>query len=308
MKLEVINVKKTFEDVEALKDVSFSIERGNSLGLLGKNGAGKSTIIRLIMNLFYPDKGEILLDNKPLHKMLDNIKIGYLPEERGLYSDVAIGEQMIYFGRLRGLSSNTAKNNAKKILDVVEASDYYQRKPSTLSKGNQQKIQLAIALINDPDILILDEPFSGLDPINSQILKQVVRKSVEDGKLVIFSSHQMSSVEEFCKDICIINKGKVVLKGNLENLRDKYEKNNIKISVDAYYQERLNTYLQNDNMLTYEQDRDNFYLNLSSHEYKNNVLKYILENDISINEFTVIKPTLEQIFIETVGGKESGED
>ena len=216
MKLEVNSLKKSFGEAEVLHGVSFSVESGSALGLLGRNGAGKTTTIRILMNVFKGNDGTITIDGKPF--VPKEYQIGYLPEERGLYPKKMVGEQLIYLAMLRGLSAKKAKEQMKKWLERMGVSEYENRKLETLSKGNQQKVQLAQTLLCDPDIVILDEPFSGLDPVNAQILKDVIKGQIQAGKLVIFSSHQMSYVEEFCDEIAILNHGDVVLAGTYVKL------------------------------------------------------------------------------------------
>ena len=196
MILEANGLKKSFDGNEVLHGVSFSISSGKALGLLGRNGAGKTTTIRILMDVFKANEGSITIDGKPFKA--SDYKIGYLPEERGLYPKKRVDEQLLYLAALRGLSKNEAKANLKKWLKRLNIEEYEKRKLDTLSKGNQQKVQLAQTLMCDPDIVILDEPFSGLDPVNSQVLKEVVMELIQNGKLVIFSSHQMNYVEEFC--------------------------------------------------------------------------------------------------------------
>ena len=233
MKLEVKNITKTFGEKEILKGISFSVESGKALGLLGRNGAGKTTTIRILMDVFHANSGELLLDGEPFVQR--NVQIGYLPEERGLYPKREVLEQMVYLARLRGVSKKQAMVNAKRWLERLEVAEYETKLLETLSKGNQQKVQLASTLVCDPDIVILDEPFSGLDPVNSQILQEVVQELITDGKIVIFSSHQMSYVEEFCEDIVIINHGEVVLSGNLDEIVGLLLKKNpgIRIVINA---------------------------------------------------------------------------
>ena len=214
MKLEVKNITKSFGETQVLHGVSFEVESGKALGLLGRNGAGKTTTMRIIMNVFNANGGDLLIDGKPF--IASEYRVGYLPEERGLYPKNTVKEQMLYLARLRGLSKSEALTNISKLLNRLEITEYENRKLETLSKGNQQKVQLAATLVANPDIVILDEPFSGLDPVNSQILKDVVNELIADVKIVIFSSHQMSYVEEFCDNIAIINSGEVVLSGELK--------------------------------------------------------------------------------------------
>lgn len=229
MKLEVKDITKSFGEKEILKGISFSVESGKALGLLGRNGAGKTTTIRILMDVFHSNSGEILLDGKTFDPR--KIQIGYLPEERGLYPKREILEQMVYLARLRGVSKKQAVANSKKWLERMQVLQYEKQLLETLSKGNQQKVQLASTLVCDPDIVILDEPFSGLDPVNSQILQEVVRELIAEGKIVIFSSHQMSYVEEFCEDVVIINHGEVVLSGNLSEIKREFGKNQLVLSV-----------------------------------------------------------------------------
>lgn len=220
MKLELRGIRKSFEGKEVLKGISFSVESGRALGLLGRNGAGKTTSMRIIMDIFHANEGKVLLDGSPFDPSMH--QVGYLPEERGMYPKKTVIEQMVYFARLRGLDKKAAIENARKWLERLQVTEYEKRKMDTLSKGNQQKIQLAATLVCDPGIVVLDEPFSGLDPVNSQILKEVIRELIADGKIVIFSSHQMSYVEEFCEDIVIINEGEVVLAGSLDEIKEEY--------------------------------------------------------------------------------------
>ena len=229
MKLEVKNITKSFGETNVLKGISFSVESGKALGLLGRNGAGKTTTIRILMDVFHANSGEITLDGKPFEPR--KVQIGYLPEERGLYPKRKVLEQMIYLAMLRGVSRKTASANAKRWLERLEVSQYQDRLLETLSKGNQQKVQLASTLVCDPEIVILDEPFSGLDPVNSQILQEVVQELIQDGKIVIFSSHQMSYVEEFCEDIVIINHGEVVLSGHLDTIKRDFGKDQLVLSA-----------------------------------------------------------------------------
>ncbi|MBR6638288.1 MAG: ATP-binding cassette domain-containing protein, partial [Lachnospiraceae bacterium] len=244
MKLEVKNLRKSFGENEILHGISFSVENGKALGLLGRNGAGKTTTIRIIMDVFKANSGEVLLDGKPF--VPKENQIGYLPEERGMYPKKKVVEQMVYFAGLRGMGAAAAKRSALKWLERLEISEYADRKLETLSKGNQQKVQLAQTLVCDPEIVILDEPFSGLDPVNSQILKDVVTELIADNKIVIFSSHQMSYVEEFCEDIAIINHGDIVLDGNIRAIKKEFGKDRLVISAENYTLDELKTILERD--------------------------------------------------------------
>jgi len=239
MKLEVKEIRKSFGETEILHGVSFHVESGKALGLLGRNGAGKTTTIRILMDVFHPNSGEILLDGAQF--VPAKHQIGYLPEERGLYPKRTVIDQMIFLANLRGMKTKDAKVSALKWLKRLEVEEYANRKLETLSKGNQQKVQLAATLVCDPEIVILDEPFSGLDPVNSQILKDVVNELITDKRLVIFSSHQMNYVEEFCDHIAIINQGQVVLSGELKEIKKDYGKNRLVLSADNLKQPELET-------------------------------------------------------------------
>ena len=217
MQFAVEGLHKSFGEKQVLRDVSFSTESGKAFGLLGRNGAGKTTTIRIIMDVFPADSGKVLLNGAPMVREKTNI--GYLPEERGLYPKVNILEQLIYLGRLRGMTAHDAKENSMKWLRRLSIDEYANKKLDTLSKGNQQKIQLTAALVSDPDFVILDEPFSGLDPVNAMLLKDVVRELIDSGKIVLFSSHQMNYVEEFCDSIAILHHGEIVLSGSIRELR-----------------------------------------------------------------------------------------
>ena len=216
MKLEIKNLTKSFGEKEVLKDISFTAESGKALGLLGRNGAGKTTTIRIIMGVFYQNSGKILIDGKPFD--INKLRIGYLPEERGLYPKQKIGEQLIYFGMLKGLSKKQATENTVRWLERMGMSEYKDKRLETLSKGNQQKIQLAVTLLCNPQLVILDEPFSGLDPVNAMLLKDVIKEVIAEGAMVIFSSHQMNYIEEFCDNIAILNSGKIVISGNINDI------------------------------------------------------------------------------------------
>lgn len=308
--ITVSNITKEFGATRALDDLSFSVNNGVAFGLLGRNGAGKTTTIRIIMNIFQADKGEVLINGVSSKK--SNFKIGYLPEERGLYPKRTIKEQMLYIGKLRGMTRGQALQSAKIKLEELEATEYLDRKLDSLSKGNQQKIQLAIALINDPDIVILDEPFSGLDPVNAQLLKNIVRKEVDRGKTVIFSSHQMSQVEEFCDDICLINKGKVVLDGKLDAIKRSYPRTNIFMEfadLGGEYEDAK--YVQLDNRIQLNlgltkksivKDGKTVTVHLTSPGQRAELFNVLQSINMIPSKFNVIEPSLEDIFVEKVGG------
>lgn len=302
MKLEVKGLRKNFGETEILHGISFSVESGKALGLLGRNGAGKTTTIRIIMDVFKNNGGEVLLDGKPFHPREN--PIGYLPEERGMYPRKKILEQMVYFAGLRGMGSKEAKERGRYWLKRLEIEEYENRKLETLSKGNQQKVQLAQALIHNPEIIILDEPFSGLDPVNSQILKDVVLELIEENKLVIFSSHQMSYVEEFCEEIAIINHGEIVLQGSLKQIKKEYGKNRLVLAADNWNLETLQTELEEkfSKLVKVEQKKKEFLiLSLLPQASKEELLTALLEQKISIQKFGNYEPALQDIFVQKAG-------
>ena len=303
MKLEVKNITKSFGETNVLKGISFSVESGKALGLLGRNGAGKTTTIRILMDVFHANSGEITLDGKPFDPR--KVQIGYLPEERGLYPKRKVLEQMIYLAMLRGVSRKTASANAKRWLERLEVSQYQDRLLETLSKGNQQKVQLASTLVCDPEIVILDEPFSGLDPVNSQILQEVVQELIHDGKIVIFSSHQMSYVEEFCEDIVIINHGEVVLSGHLDTIKRDFGKDQLVLSALDLSPEEFTDQLQSrlsDTVQITGQTKEDVIVRLNEGVSRRELLAKLSQmEDISIEHFETYKPSLNDIFVARAG-------
>lgn len=303
MKLEVRNITKSFGGKEILKGISFSAESGKALGLLGRNGAGKTTTIRILMDVFHADSGEILLDGKSFDPR--KMQIGYLPEERGLYPKRVVLEQMVYLARLRGTGKKQAVENSRKWLARLHVNQYEKNLLETLSKGNQQKVQLASALVCDPEIVILDESFSGLDPVNSQILQEVVKELIADGKIVIFSSHQMSYVEEFCEDVVIINQGEVVLNGNLQRIKKEFGESQLVISDVNRTREDMECLLQNQLAEYVEitgRTREEVIVRLREGVSRNQLLQQLVSmKDIEIEHFETYKPSLNDIFVAKVG-------
>lgn len=302
MKLEVKNIRKSFGGTEVLHGISFAVESGKALGLLGRNGAGKTTTIRILMHLFEANEGEILLDGKRFDPK--SVQIGYLPEERGLYPKKKIMEQLIYLGELRGLTHKVSKANAEKWLQRMEVYAYKDKKLETLSKGNQQKVQLASTFMCEPDIVILDEPFSGLDPVNSQLLKEVIREQIDSQKLVIFSSHQMNYVEEFCEEIALINLGNIVMTGNLKAIKSDYGKGRFVLSGDQKSASETAHFVEShfEPLLSHvEVRKHDVVLSLNKPDMKYDFLKGLSEKRFDIDKFTKYYPSLEDIFIEKVG-------
>lgn len=302
MRLEIKNLRKSFGEKEVLHGISFSVESGKALGLLGRNGAGKTTTIRILMDVFKANSGNVTVDGKPF--IPKEHQIGYLPEERGLYPKKKVGEQIVYLAGLRGLDKRQARESMKKWLKRLEVEEYENKKLETLSKGNQQKVQLAQTLVCNPEIVILDEPFSGLDPVNSQILKDVIRDLIKEGKLVIFSSHQMSYVEEFCEDIVIINHGEVVLEGNLRQIKRESGTNLLVLSSVSHSPRELRDILKEgfyDLLEVVTVDKDRVLLRTTESGTKDKILKRLLEYEVDIELFGMYEPSLTEIFVEKAG-------
>ena len=290
MLLELKNIDKSFGEKKVLKGVSFVAESGKAFGLLGRNGAGKTTSIRILMNVFPADAGEVLTDGKPID--YDKISLGYLPEERGLYPKKLIIDQLVYFAELKGMKRTDAVQSVDRWLKRLELYEYRNKRLDTLSKGNQQKIQLITALAHDPQIVILDEPFSGLDPVNAILLKDVVKEQIARGKIVLFSSHQMSYIEEFCDSIAILNAGKVVLHGDLREIKRNYVRDRLVVRTDN--PEQIKADFKDD--CTVQED-GSLILRLASPNDKQTAMKHLAEK-YDIDEIKVFEPSLNYIFVE----------
>lgn len=295
MELSIKNLKKSFGDKQVLKDVSIDVTSGKAFGILGRNGAGKSTTIRILMDVFQADGGQITIDDKPINR--NTIKIGYLPEERGLYQKNEIMEQLIYFASLKGLNKKTASENAMNLMEKLEMTEYKNKKLNSLSKGNQQKIQLIVALISDPDIVILDEPFSGLDPVNATLLKDIVKELSHNNKLVLFSSHQMNYIEEFCNDIAILNDGNIVLRGNISDIKRNYDRS--KIVVQSKEIDKMCKFLASVDIVKNTEIKDTkLLISMVSKDEKMKLFSILVENNFDIDKINVYEPTLTDIFVE----------
>ena len=302
MRLEVQELKKSFGEKEVLHGISFHVESGSALGLLGRNGAGKTTTIRILMDVFKANSGSLLMDGKPFKAK--EYQIGYLPEERGLYPKKTVGEQLIYLAMLRGLNAKEAKEQTKNWLARMGVSDYENRKLETLSKGNQQKVQLAQTLLCNPDIVILDEPFSGLDPVNAQILKDVIKEQIDAGKIVIFSSHQMSHVEEFCDEIAIMNHGDIVLSGNLREIKREFGKDRLVVASLSETPEELAELLKTkfSDLLDVEKVQQSQVVVKEKNEgNKPAIMQKLIDEGVDIEFFGLYEPSLHDIFVEKAG-------
>ncbi|EGF88694.1 hypothetical protein HMPREF0433_00486 [Gemella sanguinis M325] len=299
MILEFINVEKSFGAKKVLKGVNFTAKSGVANGYLGRNGSGKTTSFRILLDIFKPDKGQILLDGKKLdHK---KVKIGYLPEERGMYDGVGLVDQLTYFGMLKGMKKKAAQTEAKKWLEYFDLKDDKQAL-KTLSKGNAQKIQIIQSVMNDPDILVFDEPFSGLDPVNVSKLKEIINNFIKRDKLVLFSSHQMPVVETFCEDIHILEKGEIVLSGNLDYMKKQLGHGKMILSVSNITNQELYANLRSLPMgIDLSLKPEGVLLDFKEPGAKRELLNKLAGSSFDIEEFKLYKPTLEEIFKEQVG-------
>ena len=295
MILQLKNIDKSFGEKEVLKGVSFTAEGGKAFGLLGRNGAGKTTSIRIIMNVFPANGGEVLLDEKPID--YNKIGLGYLPEERGLYPKKLIIDQLVYFAELKGMSAKEAVKAVDYWLDRLGMTEYRNKRLDTLSKGNQQKIQLITALAHNPHIVILDEPFSGLDPVNAMLLKDVVKEQISQGKIVLFSSHQMAYIEEFCDSIAILSAGRVAISGDLLEIKRNYVRDKLVVSTTTpeLIKSDLGTPCA-------EREDGTLLIQLASPDEKQSMMKRLVET-YDIDEVKVFEPSLNDIFVEYAGAQ-----
>ena len=293
MILELRNIEKSFGEKKVLTGVSFKAEGGKAFGLLGRNGAGKTTSIRILMDVFPANSGEVLIDGQPID--YNKIGIGYLPEERGLYPKKIIIDQLTYFAELKGMSRKEAVKSIDYWLDRLGMTEYRNKKLETLSKGNQQKIQLITALAHDPDIVILDEPFSGLDPVNAMLLKDVVKEQISKGKIVLFSSHQMSYIEEFCDSIAILNNGIVALHGDLHDIKRDYPRDRLVVKTET-----PDAIIADFGASCTVMDNGDLMIRLGSPSEKKTTMTRLVEN-YDIDEVKVFEPSLNDIFVEYAG-------
>lgn len=290
MKLELHDIHKSFDQKKVLSGISLVADGGKAFGLLGRNGAGKTTTIRILMGVFSSDVGQVLIDGKPID--YDKIRIGYLPEERGLYQKKKVIDQLIYFAQLKGMKRPDAIKSVDYWLKRLDMAEYRNKRLDTLSKGNQQKIQLITTLAHNPEIIVLDEPFSGLDPVNAKLLKDVVQEEIEKNKIVLFSSHQMNYIEEFCDNIAILNGGRIVLNGELRKIKKHYFQD--KIVVRSCEIDKI---LSEFGGLAKNINKDEFIIQLTDPcEKKQTMQKLVSEYDI--DEIKVFEPSLNDIFVE----------
>jgi ABC-2 type transport system ATP-binding protein len=295
--LELTHLKKYFATQKAVDDISFTVQKGTIFGLLGPNGAGKTTLIRMITGIFYPDEGEILLKGKKFNADEDSARIGYMPEERGLYKKMKIGEQALYFARLKGLSASDANQQVKDWFVRFEMQSWWNKKIEDLSKGMAQKLQFVITVLHRPELIILDEPFSGLDPVNANLIKDEIFRLASTGSSIIFSTHRMEQVEEICNQIILINKGKKILDGTVVNVKQDFKENLFRIAANplpAVFPEDLFEVLsKKEEVLT---------IRIKNGHKPNEVLKYFIDQQSNVLSFTELLPSLNEIFIKLVEG------
>ena len=299
MQLMINNISKGFGDKEVLHNVSFTVTSGRAMGFLGRNGAGKSTTIRCLMDVFRPDSGDFLLDGRPFKPR--SLKIGYLPEERGMYQKNEVLAQLMYFARLRGASKADALKSANHWVDYFGLGDYKKKKLEVLSKGNQQKIQIAQSFLNEPDILILDEPFSGLDPVNARVFQDAISDFVKEGRLVIFSSHQMSYVEDVCDDVTLIHEGRILLSGDLDKIRREEGQNKLFLSVlsaDETWERDLKAAFPT---LLISPADDGLILDTQGTLTQGEILAWLGRKGLVLRRFGLYEPSLNDIFIQKAG-------
>ena len=293
--IEVKSLKKYFASQKAVDDISFDIKQGSIFGLLGPNGAGKTTLIRMITGIFYPDSGEILLNEKKFDPINDIVKIGYMPEERGLYKKMKIGEQAIYLARLKGMSKTDAMKNIKYWFEKLEMESWWNKKVEDLSKGMSQKLQFVTTVLHQPQLIILDEPFSGLDPVNANLIKEEIFNLANNGTTIIFSTHRMEQVEEICDHIILVNKGKKIIDGTVEQIKQDFKE-------DIY---TLNGELPNEEISSslfkvIQQSPKQLLLKLQNDASTNDLLKYFIDKQIKMTSFNEVLPSLNDIFIKLV--------
>ncbi len=298
--LELAHLKKYYATQKAVDDISFSIEKGSIFGLLGPNGAGKTTLLRMITGIFYPDSGEITLDGQKFDPINDIIKIGYMPEERGLYKKMKIGEQALYLAQLKGLSKAEAMEKIKFWFQRLEMESWWNKKVEDLSKGMSQKLQFVTTVLHEPKLIILDEPFSGLDPVNANLIKDEIYGLAQRGCTVIFSTHRMEQVEEICDHIVLVNLGQKILDGTVSSVKQQFKENKFRIQL-----QEVPANLNADSFELVDQKANQLTVKIKEGFKSNDVLKYFLDQNLSIEAYNEILPSLNEIFINLVEGSKS---
>lgn len=298
MGLKLSNVCKSYGAKKVVDNISFEMNEPGAFGLLGRNGAGKTTTIRMILDILSKDSGVIEWNGKKVKR--ENVNFGYLPEERGIYPKAKVNDQLLYFARLKGMETDKAKEAIIYWAKKLEVTEYLSQTAEKLSKGNQQKIQFMSVLIHNPELVILDEPFSGLDPINAEIIRSIIIDLVNEGKYIILSSHQMNIIEEFCTDILILDEGKTIINDNLKKIKKSYGKNKLIINADK----KIDSYLD-ENYFEVTSFKDGEYeIKFSNLEKVYDLLKIIIDDKVTIDKFEIKEPSLTEIFVDKVGKKQ----
>ena len=295
--LEIQNLKKYFATQKAVDDISMTIEKGSIFGLLGPNGAGKTTLIRMITGIFHPDSGEIFLKGKKFDAENDARYIGYMPEERGLYKKMKIGEQALYLARLKGMSKSHALEKIKEWFKRLEMENWWNKKVEDLSKGMGQKLQFVITVLHEPDLIILDEPFSGLDPVNANLIKDEIYRLAQNGTTIIFSTHRMEQVEEICNHIVLVNKGKKILDGTVNDVKQSFKENLFGIQLETIPEGISNKIFDVTNI-----NKNKIIIKINEGYKPNDVLGYFIDTGSSVISFQEMLPSLNDIFIKLVEG------
>lgn len=300
--LEVRNLSKSFGNIKAVSNASFAVPEHSIFGLIGRNGAGKTTTIRMMMNIYLPDNGEVVFQGVKVGQDF-NSRVGYLPEERGLYKKMKVLETLLFFAELKGKSGKAVERKALEYLERFQLSDRKLSKIEDLSKGNQQKVQFITTILHDPDFIILDEPFSGLDPVNTNLLKEIILELKEKGKVIIFSTHLMDFAEKMCDHIAMIDKGKVILNGSLDEIKSKYSQNNVSLS----YQGDI-SFLKANPIIEKIEDFGNVTgIRVKEPQHTKELLRLLVENDITVKRFDANEISLNEIFLELAGNDDSTE-
>ena len=295
MGLKLENVSKTFGRKKVVDDISINLDKPSVFGLLGTNGAGKTTTIRMLLGIIKKDSGVITWNGKEVSRK--SVNFGYLPEERGVYPKVKIMDQLLYFAELKGMKKEDAIKSIEYWAKKLKIEEYLEMTAEKLSKGNQQKVQFLTAVIHDPELVVLDEPFSGLDPVNTEILKNAIIDLVKKGKYIIMSAHEMHTIQEFCSDIVILNKGKTVLKGNLKDIRNSYDANRVEIETG----ESIKSIIKELKLKVENENNNNYTILINSEDEGHKLLKEVIKAKIEVTRFEIMRPTLNDIFIEKVG-------
>ncbi len=295
--LELQHIKKYYATQKAVDDISFFIEPGKIFGLLGPNGAGKTTLIRMITGILYPDEGNILFNGKKFDPLNDSRYIGYMPEERGMYKKMKIGEQVLYLAQLKGLSKAEAKENVKEWFEKFDMQTWWNKKVTDLSKGMSQKLQFVITVLHQPKLIILDEPFSGLDPVNANLIKDEIYRLAHNGATIIFSTHRMEQVEEICDQIILVNKGQKMLDTTVFNAKQQFKENIFSLTV-----QNMENVSSSSSFSIISNNKNVFVIKINNGYSSNQVLQELISNHVHILSFSEILPSLNTIFIKLVEG------